>query len=1436
CEGRYQKQFELITAEVQLLPDVIWELSYFESLYESCLYGGDMVQRVISSPYQTLFKFWYRCTKILESPVSHVFTTNRKLQLLVDDLKSNSASLSRIRDGLEAYLGKGLWEAISAEHVQTAAARHLTKEAFRKIDEKIEEERQKAEIRRSAEAEQQNERTWDSMRRQVQFMEDNELNYDVYQQGIDNRHAGTCKWLFDTIEFQRWITENADKSVFWLSGKHGAGKSFLCSSAIQHINDMNKGKSYGQVFRFLTKDFYITRNQILRHLASQLLLALSDVTPAPKKVPDSIAGFRQIDVNNSYAVENLIRAIISELPMTFIFIDGLDEAEYVDDDRLPAPAQVDDVQAVVQFLIRVTTGSPGNKVKLWLSSQPLPQIREYICQPRWASQVEELSLQTRHTEKDILSYLASAIGTPNANDSFGRIFVTASLASEAEGSFLWVNTMLQDLKYEADDDSELFKLAQEGLPTKMSEVYMKVINRLRKRRKRASDGPPLWSIILSLVTFAKRPLKMGEVIEAIAMTKTDDGHNLRTNRITTPDKILSSCMSLVRQQANPGYGQDSPQNSVLRLSHSAVRAFLIKNSDVEKSNSKDAEQFVTSQIIKNCCLRYPRQPRYRHPLEYANGTFRTHRGESLEDHQLLTYAAKYWYQHFHSHSFSGPFALHRSSSELRGSQDDDMACVKAFLCSSNFRTCLQIQCLFVVRHFMQKFDRITDEATAIGRALPNWIPKLDPQIHPQESDGVLKLEKWTLDGAEPVSLMENFTPVPFTFGDTNLKRYWVPSTESFRSVPLVPNVKCVIPPNALALSLDSNHHWSALRIGSQLLHLKPSESVTPSFVHIEDTSLGGPWEDVITRGPYLVLCRRRVPRPQPPAAEMLRSLRLDGPLRRFLEKSDPEDSSSPNPSSSASSDSLAGTSSSDSSDSDSDNGLLDIPSAEESWDEGSTSSEHGDSSGDSIPSHLPSDYERGDQDDELDLQSLQSDSEGSDTKSFPDEESGSDVESHSGTDSDQSFTSLVSLTHVTGALLESGSESGYDESDVEDDEMFNQVTMLPDELKHELGIYYGRRRVDCAGCGANSLRKWYHCIRCKIEDGFNICHRCERRKRWCLDQSHQLFRMVKGKAVGVITRGDHRIRQEIKIYENGDSGGKVLFHLRKQYTSLLYQSPPVIHPQHPLAVWPLAGRVLLFADFKANNFFEQRVKSSGRRARKICVNLSFSPCGQHLRVASMEAEVRRPVKPKGTQFTRGQTRSGFRICLNLHVMVLRLSSSNPTKSPPKLLYSTSFRIGPCSKPIVQQFPFTFTWCPTELFVTLSDLHLRVYRVTLPTGENPQGSDLPSLSKKETTGNPVSSTPSKRIYLPRSSKNRSVNYFPPRTPGGDSTVVIGPRYGRFLAPPIVVYLSDDDIGGWVPVSNGEGEVGASMCAPRQTLEGQLEHFVAEQDCDIIPFDC
>jgi len=132
---------------------------------------------------------------------------------------------------------------------------------------------------------------------------------------------------------------------------------------------------------------------------------------------------------------------------------------------------------------------------------------------------------------------------------------------------------------------------------------------------------------------------------------------------------------------------------------------------------------------------------------------------------------------------------------------------------------------------------------------------------------------------------------------------------------------------------------------------------------------------------------------------------------------------------------------------------------------------------------------------------------------------------------------------------------------------------------------------------------------------------------------------------------------------------------------------------------------------------------------------------------------------------------------------------------------------------------------------MSDLSLRVYRIQLPDGEDPaEPTDQP-----KTANAPISSTLTNKIYLPRSSKHRSVQYFPPHVADGNSTVIIGPRYGRFPAPAIGVYLTPEDLGGWVAVSSGEEQDGEAVCVPRQAIRGQLEDFDREQDCDIIPFE-
>ncbi|KAJ5512855.1 hypothetical protein N7463_002407 [Penicillium fimorum] len=55
----------------------------------------------------------------------------------------------------------------------------------------------------------------------------------------DSRTPGTCEWLLQTDKFREWMTINSS-AVLWLHGTIGAGKTFLTSKVIDHVQDLLK--------------------------------------------------------------------------------------------------------------------------------------------------------------------------------------------------------------------------------------------------------------------------------------------------------------------------------------------------------------------------------------------------------------------------------------------------------------------------------------------------------------------------------------------------------------------------------------------------------------------------------------------------------------------------------------------------------------------------------------------------------------------------------------------------------------------------------------------------------------------------------------------------------------------------------------------------------------------------------------------------------------------------------------------------------------------------------------------------------------------------------------------------------------------------------------------------------------------------------------------
>ena len=199
---------------------------------------------------------------------------------------------------------------------------------------------------------------------------------------------------------------------------------------------------------------------------------------------------------------------------------------------------------------------------------------------------------------------------------------------------------------------------------------------------------------------------------------------------------------------------------------------------------------------------------------------------------------------------------------------------------------------------------------------------------------------------------------------------------------------------------------------------------------------------------------------------------------------------------------------------------------------------------------------------------------------------------------------------------------------------------------------------------------------------------------------------------------------------------------------------------------------------------------------------------------------------------------------------LRLSPTEPVKVRPAVVSRQCHTLGVWTKPFVSVLPYSWTWTPTAAYLAMTGFKLRVYRVPLPSP------DVCSAGKQAVRENSCCSpalitTPSETIFLPRSARDRSVRFFPPREPSAEnglgkakrtdsnqtskpnSTLIIGPRYGSKPSPHIGVYLFEKDLGPWINVHDKEGE--ERMRPPMRRFTGAFEEFDEDDDCDIIPFD-
>ncbi|KAI0258436.1 hypothetical protein BC834DRAFT_1036349, partial [Gloeopeniophorella convolvens] len=146
---------------------------------------------------------------------------------------------------------------------------------------------------------------------------------------IDTRsrhHEGTSTWLVNSSAFLEW-KENG--SLLWISGKPGAGKTFLCSTVIE---DLINTPAIPDIWQITTAYFYCSfrdsEKQNIRGLLRSILIQLSTQSNSSYLILSRLFSkkrFNNLKPSNSDLIECLKEMLSCSDGKTYIIVDALDE-------------------------------------------------------------------------------------------------------------------------------------------------------------------------------------------------------------------------------------------------------------------------------------------------------------------------------------------------------------------------------------------------------------------------------------------------------------------------------------------------------------------------------------------------------------------------------------------------------------------------------------------------------------------------------------------------------------------------------------------------------------------------------------------------------------------------------------------------------------------------------------------------------------------------------------------------------------------------------------------------------------------------------------------------------------------------------------------------------------------------------------------------------
>ena len=433
-----------------------------------------------------------------------------------------------------------------------------------------------------------------------------QIDYERYK---NERYPGTCDWILQNGTFQKWVSVSLEDGGFpllWIHATPGAGKTYLSARCTELLED------YGAVAYF----FCDTKEQrkrttlgVLRTWVWQLL------QKDPERLPEIADIYFKGEVPNKINLTEALRKFLRRGGSYWLVLDGLDECE---------PEARKELLEICSSIVHDT--------KLLMVSRDESDISQRISKLDSALH-GTIRIDPSDNETDIKSYLDDKVQDMSGGDDELESEISSKLSEGANGMFLWVVLMIEELS--SKDTTEELEEALENLPEGLEEIYARVLDRIngfKEPRKQTARQ------LLQFIACAAEPLSVNEIEHALAIKYDEDQFNWKRT-IRNPRIVIKECCgSLVEIGTN---------DSLVRLAHASVKDFLLLPQSQSTSissylvNAKEAHH-----RIARSCLTY---------LSYKNNEYVTVNDDGktslanldrrLKEHPFLRYAASHWWRH-----------------------------------------------------------------------------------------------------------------------------------------------------------------------------------------------------------------------------------------------------------------------------------------------------------------------------------------------------------------------------------------------------------------------------------------------------------------------------------------------------------------------------------------------------------------------------------------------------------------------------------------------------------------------------------------------------------------------------------------------------------------------------------------------------------------------